>query len=123
MVFDGRFLVDILARRKNIRVASVKDRNDRGVEELSARRAQFSIVAAVVVDRDLRKHGEVLDLGLTKGRAVRRDENKLGLASSKRLEAGLVSEDGLPRLHDKFESRVHRLNILLLFSGKGLECG
>ena len=76
-----------------------------------------------MVDRDLRKHGKVLDLGLSKGRAVRRDEDQLGLAGSKSLDAGLVSEDGLSGLHDKVESRVHRLDILLLFSGEGLECG
>lgn len=81
-----------------------------------------------MVHLGLGEHGKVLDLGLAKGRAVRGDEDHLGLAGAEALEARLVAEDGLARLHDELETRVHRLNVLLLLDfvavvrfAKGLE--
>lgn len=67
-----------------------------------------------MVHASLRKHGVVFDLRATQGRAVVRDDDKLGLASSERLEGGLVADASLTALHDKGEAGVDTLLILLL---------
>lgn len=50
------------------------------------------VVASEVVDIGLGKHGVVLELGLSQGRSIASDDNELGLAGSKGLEGGLVTE-------------------------------
>ena len=109
--------VFLLLARQDIRVAAVQNAHDGAVEELPARRAELGVVPAVMVDGDLGEHGQVFHLGLAQGRAVRRDEDHLRLAGAQALEADLVAEVGLARLHDELEPGVHRLDVLLLRSG------
>ncbi|KAL7538719.1 hypothetical protein ACHAXR_008745, partial [Thalassiosira sp. AJA248-18] len=104
----------LLFARQNIGVTTINNRNNRAVEELTACSSKFGVISTVVVHRNLSEHGKVFHLRLTKRRAVRCDEAHLCLASAKALQARLVTEDGLSRLHDELEPRVHRLNILLL---------
>ncbi|KAL7491822.1 hypothetical protein ACHAWT_001084, partial [Skeletonema menzelii] len=99
---------------QDVRISSINDRDDRAVEHLSAGSSKSSVVTAVVVNLNLGEHGKVLNLGLTQRRAVGGDENHLRLSSAESLQSRLVSKDSLSRLHNKLETRVHRLNVLLL---------
>ena len=54
----------------------------------------------------LRKHGVVLDLGLTQRWRVGRDKHKLGLAATHVLKSALQTERNLTRLHNELQLRV-----------------
>jgi len=65
----------------------------------------------------LREHRIVLDLRLAEGRAVRADEDELGLALAQRLHRRLVPQHRLARLHHQREARVDVLRRVLLLLG------
>lgn len=66
--------------------------NSPNAEELSGSCAKSNVGALEVVDTSLGEHGVVLELGLAQWRSVGRDEDKLGLAASHRLEGRLQAE-------------------------------
>ncbi len=72
----------ILVFGEDIGVTYIKDRKNGAVEELSASGSKSDVVTGVVVDRDLSKHGHVLNFGLSQVRAVGGDEDQLGLSLS-----------------------------------------
>lgn len=109
------YILHLLLAGKNVGITGIDDGKDGAVEELTAGSSKIGVVAAVMVDLGLGKHGKVLDLGLAKGRAVGGDEDHLGLALAEGLGRGLVSEDGLAGLHDQLEARIHVFDILLLY--------
>ena len=114
---------NLLLGGEDVGITGINDGNNGAVEELTACSTKLGVVTRVVVDSSLGKHGKVLNLGLAEGRAVRGDENQLGLAPAKRLDRGFVAKDGLARLHDQLESRIHVLDILLLYSPVGRGVG
>ena len=67
---------------QDIRVAFIEDGHDTDTEVLSAGSAQVLVVAGVVVEVALAKHGQVLNLGLSKTRGVGRDDDHLSDAVS-----------------------------------------
>merc|ERR1712023_273789 len=71
-----------LVNVQDIRVALIEDGHDTDTEVLSAGSAQVLVVAGVVVEVALAKHGQVLDLGLSKTRGVGRDDDHLSDAVS-----------------------------------------
>jgi hypothetical protein len=97
----------------NVRVTRVSDRQCRDGEELAAGRAEGVVRAGVVVDRDLREHGVVLDLGLLQGGAVVGEDDDERGALAKSLEGGLVAKGVLAGLGDEGELRVDRIGVLL----------
>ena len=121
--FRNPLLFLFLRAGKDVGVTAIDDGEDGAVVELTAGGTKVGVVTRVVVDGGLGKHGKVLNLGLAEGRAVRGDENQLGLAPAKRLDRGFVAKDGLARLHDQLESRIHVLDILLLYSPVGRGVG
>ncbi len=64
---------------------------------------ELVVGSRIVDDLDLRKHGVVLELGLSDDWAVRGDENQLGLAVSEGLQGRLVAQRGLAGLHDQLQ--------------------
>lgn len=62
--------------------------------------AEVDVVAGVVVDAGLGKHGVVLNLGLLQGRAVGGNDDQPSLALAQCLERRLVAELRLAGLHD-----------------------
>jgi len=97
----------------DVRVTGVDNREDSYAEVLTTGGTEVGVVARVVVYTGLGKHGVVLDLGLTKGRAVVGDDDELGFARAKGLEGGLVAKGGLARLHYKLKTGVDGLHGLL----------
>jgi hypothetical protein len=59
-------------------VTLVSDGKDGSAEELTASGTELNVVAIVVMDRSLGKHGIVLDLGLAERRAVTSKDDELG---------------------------------------------
>lgn len=59
-------------------VTLVSDGKDGGTEELTASGTELNVVAIVVMDGSLGKHGIVLDLRLAERRAVTSNDDKLG---------------------------------------------
>jgi len=94
----------------------VGDAEARHTVEFTARGTELDVVASEVVDTGLGKHSVVLDLGLTERRAVVADDNKLGLATAKRLQHGLEAQGVLSGLHDQGEPGVDVFGILLALS-------
>jgi hypothetical protein len=56
----------------------VSDGKDRGAEELTASGTKLNVVAIVMMDGSLGKHGIVLNLGLAERRAVTSNDDQLG---------------------------------------------
>lgn len=93
--FFNSFYNLLLGCREDIGITRIDDAQDRTIEEFSAGRSQGCVVARVVMDISLGKHGQVLQLGLAKRGAVGADQNHLGLASAKCLGRGLEAENSL----------------------------
>lgn len=85
----------LLLATQNIRITTINNAYNRAVEKLSASSTQLTVVSTVMVNSCLRKHGQVLHLGLAKRRAVGGNEDHFGFAGAKGFEARLVAEDGL----------------------------
>ncbi|KAL7547532.1 hypothetical protein ACHAWF_010816, partial [Thalassiosira exigua] len=109
----------LLLARQDVRISAVQNRHRRAIKQLPARRPELGVVSAVVMDGDLREHGQIFHLGFAQRRAVRRDEDHLGFARPQAFQTSFVPEDGLARLHDELEPGVHRLDILLLLDANG----
>ena len=75
-------------------------------EKLTSSRTKSNVRALVVVHTRLRKHGVVLDLGLTQRWRVGRNKHKLGLAATHVFKSTLQTERNLTRLHDELQLRV-----------------
>ena len=97
---------------EDVGVTGVGDGEDGDTEVLTASSAQFDVVAVVVVNIGLGEHSIVLNLGSHQRRAVRRDDDELGITVSERLEGSLLADGGLARLHDERETRVDGLDLL-----------
>jgi len=101
---------------QDIRVTRVGNGQDGAVEEFTASRSKRSIVARIVVDGNLGQHGQILDLRLAKLWAVGCNQHHLGLVLTQGLDGSPGPKNGLARLHDQLETRVHRVLLLLLYS-------
>jgi len=97
----------LVACGQDIRVTTIKDRQDGAVVELSTGGSEGRVVSSVVEDLCLGKHGKVLDFRLSKMRTVRGDEDQLGLTLAKLLDGVLVSQNGFTGLHDQLKPTVH----------------
>jgi hypothetical protein len=67
----------------------------------------------------LGEHGHVLDFGLAQVGAVAGNEDHFGLSLSQAFHAGLVTQNGLSRLHDQLEPGVHGILGLFLLYKQG----
>ena len=108
----------LLLGGEDIRISSISDGEDRAVEDLSASSSKSSVVSIVVVNIGLGKHGNVLNLGSAKRRAVVGDEDHLSLSFAHALQGCLVSKGSLSGLHNQLDAGVHGVYGLLLFSGR-----
>ena len=70
--------------------------------------------SGVMMDTCASKHGIILDFRLSKRRAVGRDNDKFGFATSNSLKTRLVAQVGLSTLHNKRQPAVDRLDGLFL---------
>ena len=55
----------------------------------------------------LRKHGVVLQLGLSQWRCIASNDDELGLAASQALESRLVTESNFAGFHHKCQARTN----------------
>lgn len=69
---------ECLSQRSKSQRTRVGDDEGRDTEVLSGGSSEANVVSVVVVNTALSKHGVVLNLGLTEGRAVVGDDHKLG---------------------------------------------
>lgn len=74
-------------RRQDVRVASVKNSKSGAPEKLATSSAQLDVVAGEVVNVRLRKHGVVLQFGLSQWRGIASNYDELCLAASQTLES------------------------------------
>jgi len=110
-------------RRQDIRIASVEDGKSGAPEKLATSSAQLDVVAGEVVNVRLRKHGVVLQFGLSQWGSVASNDDKLGLAASQALERRFVAESDFAGFHHKRESRTNSLvSFSVVFTCKGLSC-
>lgn len=103
----------LLLLAEDVGVSGISDGDHGHAVELTASSAELGVVAGVVVDNALGKHGVVLNLGLAKRRSVTGDQDHLGLVGAESLDGGLVSEGGLTGLHHELNLTVDGLNSLL----------
>jgi hypothetical protein len=74
---DTSASISLLLGGKNFTVTLVSDGKDGGAEELTASGTKLNVVAIVVMDGSLGKHGIVLNLGLAERGAVASNDDKL----------------------------------------------
>merc|ERR1719329_1296663 len=96
----------------DVRIAWISDRHAADTEVLSAGSAELCVVAGEVVHTGLGKHRIVLDLALSQGRAVVRNENELGFALAQCLQGLRMSEVVLATLDDERQPGGDRFCIL-----------
>lgn len=69
---------------QDVGVTGIEDSHGGAAEELTASGTELNVVAIVVMDRSLGKHGIVLDLRLAERRAVTSKDDELGWKKEKR---------------------------------------
>lgn len=75
---DTQVSNSLLLGGQDFTVTLVSDGKDRGAEELTASGTKLNVVAIVMMDGSLGKHGIVLNLGLAERGAVTSNDDKLG---------------------------------------------
>jgi uncharacterized protein YcfJ len=76
---------------------------------------EINVVSCVKKDVDLSEHGIVLDLGLSHGWAIVRDEHQLGGTVSDGLDGGLVAHQDLTGTHNEGKFAVDTILTLELY--------